>query len=303
MVDPLFKTLNDFIATEKEGLVVGQQLLEELDTSKRVSEMCQGLKELGCSGDEIALQFTALLLYDLVVLLGLDTHYFLFCRIDAHFHIDDSSSMDKAYEQGKTSPVDTMQRVLKEVAKIYELARPGKDNKDRGIVSVRFLNTRQGLENVTFDQAKMLKFKIKHNGVTSMATRLENKILQPYFDKQSPSQLLQQTPFQPLKPLLVMIITDGDPLNSTFSASGIVREQSRASSTFETLLEHSNKYTICKLEKLLLRALYKNRRSVVIGIDPPQVAGPDQLLPVKTPIDPDDDDVPDDVSVKGQSGE
>jgi hypothetical protein len=187
------ETLRTFIREEKPGLekIVDMEEVLKLD-SKRILDMHEKLLGKGCTL-EIAIRFTVLVLYDLVVLVGLDPPTVALAALQLILVIDDSSSMERVYEGGET-PDHAMTTILDEVAKIYEMA------KSDGIMSIRFLNTRQGLQNVTSERVKELAFKTKHNGVTNMASRLEKKILEPYLYKE------RQPPF---KPLLIMIITDG----------------------------------------------------------------------------------------------
>jgi len=130
------------------------------------------LMKQGCK-KEMALQFSALTLYDLVILL------------------DDSSSMK--YDEGGTRQ-DTLKQVLTEVASIYSLARPN------GIRSVRFLNTKQGKKDVNPARVEEV-LKVQYYGLTKIGTELKRKILNPFVLKDG---LAME------KPVLAMIITDGD---------------------------------------------------------------------------------------------
>jgi hypothetical protein len=102
---------------------------------------------------------------------------------------DDSTSMAVA-QDGKRP--EHLQKVLTEVSDIYSLAR------QQGINSVRFLNTKQGKKDVTPDRvAEVLK--VRYYGLTKIGTNLQKKILEPFVLNKKME-----------KPLLIMVITDGD---------------------------------------------------------------------------------------------
>jgi len=93
---------------------------------------------------------------------------------------------------------ENLKKVLKEVTDIYSLARTD------GIVSVRFFNTRKGRKNVRPEKGDILS-DICYTGLTMIGTQLQKKILDPfvYTKKERPSENAS-------KPVLVMVITDGD---------------------------------------------------------------------------------------------
>ena len=104
---------------------------------------------------------------------------------------DDSSSMEFT-DDGRRK--ETLKKVLEAVADVYKLAR------DRGIVSVRFLNAPRGRKDIRAADITSLHAAIQFDGVAMTGTELQNKILKPF--------VLQ--PKTMTKPLLTMIITDGD---------------------------------------------------------------------------------------------
>jgi hypothetical protein len=107
---------------------------------------------------------------------------------------DDSDSMELE-ENGDRQ--NTLRQVLESVAKIYTYARP------EGIVSVRFFNTRQGTKNVKPERVKSLLEEVDYSGLTMIGTQLKKKILEPFvFNRMERTRMP--------KPLLVMVITDGD---------------------------------------------------------------------------------------------
>jgi hypothetical protein len=93
---------------------------------------------------------------------------------------------------------ENLKKVLKEVTDIYSLARTD------GIVSVRFFNTRTGRKNVHPGKGDILS-DICYTGLTMIGTQLQKKVLDPfvYKKKEGPSESAS-------KPVLVMVITDGD---------------------------------------------------------------------------------------------
>ena len=152
---------------------------------------------------EMALQFSVLVLFDLVILLG---------SIPSPTHppptpprrrekgteslmswaaIDDSTSMDYG-DDGRRRM--TLLTVLEAIADIYVLAR------EEGIMSVHFLNTRMPWRNVRPNAVKDLHSRIQYNGVTMIGTQLQEKVLRRYV----------QQPERMEKPLLTMVITDGE---------------------------------------------------------------------------------------------
>ncbi|KAI5841687.1 hypothetical protein BZA05DRAFT_412948 [Tricharina praecox] len=86
----------------------------------------------------------------------------------------------------------TLFRVLETVAKIYGLAR------EAGIVSIRYLNGRRSHSNITSDKIETVCDEIKFKGLTKIGTQLQEKILEPFVKSTM------------TKPLLVMVITDGN---------------------------------------------------------------------------------------------
>ncbi|KAA8894981.1 hypothetical protein FN846DRAFT_998187 [Sphaerosporella brunnea] len=169
------KVLKRFIENEKKDLSVFYSDANLAEAAKKAAAMVEKLVDRGCSV-EYALRFTALTLYDLVILL------------------DDSDTMVLA-EEGQRKV--TLHKVLMEVSDIYSLAR------DEGIVSVRFFNTKKGRKNVTPAKVDDVLNKVAYTGLTKIGTELKQKILDPFLYKEAAAGKLK-------KPLLIMIITDGD---------------------------------------------------------------------------------------------
>ncbi|KAI5841682.1 hypothetical protein BZA05DRAFT_210917 [Tricharina praecox] len=136
----------------------------------RAARLVDEIIKLKCP-KETAQQFAILVLYDLALL------------------IDDSSSM---YTDDDGARVKTLHTLLKAVAEVYELAR------EEGIMSVRYLNGRQGRKNVTKAKVDEVHKAIRYHGLTMIGTQLQEKILKPFVEKKVMT-----------KPLLTMIITDG----------------------------------------------------------------------------------------------
>jgi hypothetical protein len=89
----------------------------------------------------------------------------------------------------------TLEQVLDNITRIYTYAR-----KD-GVVGVRFFNTKKKAPNVTDARVKQLMSMITWSGLTMIGTNLKEKILNPFvYDKKGTMT----------KPLLVVVITDGD---------------------------------------------------------------------------------------------
>jgi len=98
--------------------------------------------------------------------------------------------------------ISTLLKVLEAVAGVYELAREG------GIMSVRYLNGRQGRKDVTTAKVDEVHASIRYNGVTRIGTELQEKIIKPFVQNKKME-----------KPLLTMVITDGD-VSSSLSIRG-----------------------------------------------------------------------------------
>ncbi|KAI5841688.1 hypothetical protein BZA05DRAFT_344825 [Tricharina praecox] len=129
------------------------------------------LRKKGCP-PETAQELAVLVLYDLVILL------------------DDSHSM--VTEAGGTR-IATLFKVLKAVVEVYQLARDG------GVVSVRYLNGRQGHKDITKNKMEVVHATIRYTGITMLGTQLRKKILKPFVEQK-----------QMRKPLLSLILTDGN---------------------------------------------------------------------------------------------
>lgn len=95
------------------------------------------------------------------------------------------------YDQ-KGARIKTLQKILNAIAEIYNLAR------DRGILTVRFLNASKGKKNVTAQTVKTVIKGHDYGGVTRIGTELKKKILDKFV-----------LGIDMKKPLLVMVITDG----------------------------------------------------------------------------------------------
>jgi hypothetical protein len=93
----------------------------------------------------------------------------------------------------KGERIETLHRTIHEITRIYDYAN------EKGIKSVKFLNEKKGIANVKNKNWKR-NFKNKvYNGVTKIGTSLSQKVLDKFVWGETMT-----------KPLLVMIITDGD---------------------------------------------------------------------------------------------
>ncbi|KAL0630726.1 hypothetical protein Q9L58_010425 [Maublancomyces gigas] len=179
-VDECFKNFQKYIEHEKRGADESKIALKVFykddkslqDLAPTAKTMIESLFALGC-GKEIALQLSVLILYDLVML------------------IDDSSSMET--EQGGER-IKTFKRTMAEITSVYDLANP------RGIRSVKFINSKKGFMNIRRGHLKKNFGSLKYDGMTRIGSALKERILTPH---------VWANPMT--KPLLVMIITDGEP--------------------------------------------------------------------------------------------
>lgn len=126
---------------------------------------------------QICSKLAALSLYDIIVL------------------CDDSGSM--AFEE-QGSRIDDLKMILERIAQIATLFD------DDGIL-IRFMNSNLEGNGITNqNQVNQLMQGIQFNGLTPIGTELERKILQPFF-----VNAIERRQFN--KPLLVFVITDGEP--------------------------------------------------------------------------------------------
>jgi hypothetical protein len=127
------------------------------------------------------------------------------CKIaltDVVIYCDDSGSMK--FEDGGD-------RWYKDLKTIIELSAQICTMFDTDGISLRFMNNPESRDNIRNPQeVSTVINSMEPNGVTPMGQELERKIVQPYF------QLLQQQRgnLTSMKPLLVLIITDGVPTDT-----------------------------------------------------------------------------------------
>lgn len=89
--------------------------------------------------------------------------------------------------------IKTLHRTIDEITRIYDYAN------ENGIKSVKFLNEKRGIANLKNSNWKRNFDKKAYNGVTKIGTALGLKVLNKFVWGERMT-----------KPLLVMIITDGD---------------------------------------------------------------------------------------------
>ncbi|KAL0631443.1 hypothetical protein Q9L58_009688 [Maublancomyces gigas] len=170
--DECFNNFKKFIKREKSGLKVFYPQDEDLKKPASAAKtMVEKLFDLGCK-KEVALQLSILILYDMVML------------------IDDSPSMETEQEGQR---IVTLKSTMKEITSVYDLANP------KGIRSIKFLNAKKGLQNIKSSNWRKKFEAHDYNGMTRIGTSLQKKILDKFVWES-----------KMIKPLLVMIITDGD---------------------------------------------------------------------------------------------
>lgn len=99
----------------------------------------------------------------------------------------------KSEEGGERIP--TLQKAVKIIAQMYSLvAEPG-----RGILAIRWFNSREGPNMVTEEAANTLVSSHHYGALTRIGSALKSKVLTPF---------LYNATLE--KPLLVMIVTDGE---------------------------------------------------------------------------------------------
>lgn len=149
--------------------------------------MITSLVKLGCD-PRLAIEFSVLTLYDLVVFIGIDIQFVHFgwnkyLTIDK----DDSTSM------GSNTNKETLKKTLTEICDIYNLAN------HTGIKAVRYVNNLRGKKDVsTAADVEEVVNRCAHVGVSRIGTELHKRIIVDFVLK----------PVM-VKPLLVIIIANG----------------------------------------------------------------------------------------------
>lgn len=158
---------------------------------EKAKEMGDKLMEQGCGG-EFAVPLSLLTLYDIVMLIGWSSSHAILSTMDRKPKClkDDSHSMDYAQDGARKA---TLKKTIDEITKVYDLAN------DTGILSVRFINNKQGKKEVSNKKVESLFHERIYEGSTKIGTALEKKVLKPF--------VLSKEKME--KPLLVMTITDG----------------------------------------------------------------------------------------------
>lgn len=127
---------------------------------------------------------------------------------DIEFHLDDSGSM-AFHQDGKR---------ITELTNILEFAADAASVLDDDGFRVTFINSKKEGTSIKSAGAAMDLLKgIEYRGMTDLAISLENKILRDYKQR------------KPEKPVLVIVITDGIPSNSTHN--GLERNIKQAHET------------------------------------------------------------------------
>lgn len=89
--------------------------------------------------------------------------------------------------------IKTFKKTMLEITSVYDLAN------SRGIRSVRFINSKTAFKNIKRGNLRKHFANLKYDGMTRIGTALKDKVLANY---------VWAGPME--KPLLVMIITDGE---------------------------------------------------------------------------------------------
>ena len=178
------------------------------DCATRGSAMATRLMARGCPW-EAAAEFTLLALWDLVVLIGMDClHMFFLCCVPVVIFTlsltpavvllvvsTDGRDIDNSISMGigeGGARVETLNETLRATSAVYSLART------EGIKAIRLLNNSAIYSNVTPNRIASLMENIVFEGLTSIGTKLRDKVLVNYV-----------TPNME-KPLLVIVLTDAE---------------------------------------------------------------------------------------------
>ncbi|KAJ3015206.1 hypothetical protein HKX48_004715 [Thoreauomyces humboldtii] len=177
----------------KLGFIVQSNHLEAFYPPQRLNEIADRISRT-VDFDALTMHWklqTAELAYDLATL----------ALYDCVIYADDSGSMIAA-ENGER--VDDLNLIVSKVAEITSLF-------DQDGISVRFMNSDQQGNNIRSEaQASQLVRAIKYMGTTPLGTQLDAKVIQPLVLAPVRSGNLP-------KPILVIVVTDGEPVGEARS--------------------------------------------------------------------------------------
>lgn len=182
--------LNLHITRSKPKL--GKTLFQDINDISKYGDMAKSmissLQVLGCEL-RLAVEFSVLTLYDLVVFIGMSSSYTLIKCKYLTINTDDSASM------GSDMNKETLKKTLTEICDIYKLA-----NKS-GIKAVRYVNHTRGKKDVVtaLDLEEVVK-RCAPVGVSRIGTELYKRIILDFVLKPK---------IEMVKPLLVIIIASG----------------------------------------------------------------------------------------------
>lgn len=156
------------------------------------SMMITSLIKLGCD-PRLAIEFSVLTLYDLVVFIGIDIQLVHSDLKKASYYRNLTIDTDDSTSMGSDKNKETLKRTLTEICEIYNLAN------NTGIKAVRYVNNLRGKKNVsTAADVEEVVNRCAHVGVSRIGTELHKRIILDFVLK--PGMV---------KPLLVIIIANG----------------------------------------------------------------------------------------------
>ncbi|KAJ3171806.1 hypothetical protein HDU87_008274 [Geranomyces variabilis] len=181
------------VISAKLGFIAQQNRLENFYPPQAIGQIADRISKT-VDFNSIAMQWklqTAELAYDLASL----------ALYDIVIYADDSGSM-AAMENGER--IDDLNLIVSKVAEIASLF-------DQDGISVRFMNSDAQGNNITSEaQASQLVRNVKYMGTTPLGTKLDAKVIQPMVLAPARAGSLP-------KPVLVIVITDGEPVGETRS--------------------------------------------------------------------------------------
>ena len=169
--------------------------LQDIANIASQSDLDALTKKLSFPSVELTIELTALALYDIVIL------------------ADDSGSM--TFDKERT---DDLLFIVSQVADIA--TRFDKD----GISLRTFKNTLSADNLTTVDKVQREINKMKYNGSTPMGSAINKYVLEPFLFKQVARQSLK-------KPILVIVVTDGEPDNKYEVKNAVMTAKSYLSTT------------------------------------------------------------------------
>lgn len=124
--------------------------------------------------------------------------------------------------------IKSLKQTVLEITTIYELAD------SRGIRGIKLLNSRRGFQNVKRSNLRRFFAQLRFVGVTRIGNALKSKILDEYV-----------WPARMTKPLLVVVITDGEVGSPSFISKTLIQSLKQPSRRANHVIPRKKSYGKC----------------------------------------------------------